>query len=83
MEMLAMILFFGGMLVSVVSGIWFLIIAFSESILWGLGCMFIPFVGLIFLCLNFSDTWKPFVVNLVGVAMAFAGFMIGAGSVSP
>ena len=58
-----------GVILSVIGGIWFLIVAFQESVLWGLGCMFVPFVSLIFLITHWRDAAKPFGVSLLGSVM--------------
>ncbi len=64
-----------GVILSVIGGIWFLIVAFQESVLWGLGCMFVPFVSLIFLISHWRDAAKPFGLSLLGsviIAIALA-----------
>ena len=48
MEILGMILVGIGGITVLVGSIWFLVVTFQESLLWGLGCMFVPFVSLIF-----------------------------------
>jgi hypothetical protein len=62
-----------GFLIALVGQIWFLTVAFKESVGWGLGCLFVPFVSLIFLAQHFEETWRPWVVGVIGVAMFFAG----------
>ena len=37
-----------GGIVGCVGGIWLLVVAFQQHILWGLGSLFVPFVSLIF-----------------------------------
>ena len=59
----------GGFLLMLVGGIAFIVAAFRESILWGLGVMFVPFVSLIFLVLNWSRTKDSFFLQLYGVAL--------------
>lgn len=66
MEMLGLLLWVVGGIIGLVGGIWFLVVAFKESIWWGLGCLFVPFVGLIFLILHWSEAGKPFLVSLGG-----------------
>ena len=53
-----------GALFSIVGTLWLLMVIFKESILWGLGCLFLPFVGLIFLLKHWSVARKPFAVGL-------------------
>jgi hypothetical protein len=76
MEVIASILVVIGMLIAVVGGLWFLLVAFQESILWGLGCLFVPFVSLIFLVMHWDKAAKPFLVQLAGVVPLILGFAI-------
>ena len=41
-----------------------LIVAFQESLLWGLGSLFVPLVGLIFICLNWDVSKRPVLIKL-------------------
>ena len=69
-----------GAIIAVIAGIWFLVVAFSESVLWGLGCLLIPFVSLIFLIMHWDKAGKPFLVNVLGFALILGGsFMSGQG----
>ena len=51
-----------------------LIQAFRTSLLWGLGCIFVPLVSLFFVVCHWSEVKKPFLVNLgtIGAFLAFA-----------
>ena len=75
MEIIGMILMAIGGIIAIVGSIWFYIVAFSESIWWGLGCLIVPFVSLIFLIMYISDAGKPFLVSLGG------GVLMGLGVV--
>ena len=72
MEVLGTILFGIGAIISIVGGIWFIVVAFQESLLWGLGCMVIPFVSLIFLVMHWEEARKPFFVQLIAIIPLFA-----------
>jgi len=61
-----------------IGGIGFLIAAFKESIWWGLGCIFISPVSLIFLILNWSEAKNPFFLQLLGIAIVFVAAFSGA-----
>ena len=68
-----------GMGLGLLGGIWLLIVAFKESIWWGLGSLFIPFVSLIFVVLHWSVAKTPFLISLLSIVMVIAGaFMTGA-----
>ena len=60
MEGLGTVFCIMGMVMSCLAGIWFLITAFRESIWWGLGSLFLPFVDLIFLVMHWQEAKHPF-----------------------
>lgn len=66
-----------GVVVILVCDIFFIIAAFAESILWGLGVLFVPLVPIIFLVFYWDRVRKPFwVMMLVGVPMVFFGALL-------
>jgi hypothetical protein len=77
MTAIASILLFLGWLVSIVGGIMLLVVAFKESILWGLGCIFIPFVALIFIVMHWEQSKKPFFIELAGAVLVIIGIILG------
>ncbi|MCD4750705.1 MAG: hypothetical protein K8R59_15140 [Thermoanaerobaculales bacterium] len=46
-----------------------LIVAFKTHIGWGLGSLFIPFVGLVFVFMHWQKTKTPFLRSLICVAV--------------
>ena len=76
MEVVGMLLMIVGVIGSVIGGIWFLVAAFQESALWGLGCLFVPLVSLIFLIQHWDKAGKPFLVQLVALVPLAAGALI-------
>ena len=74
LSIVAFILLAIGGLAAAAGAIWFIIVAFKEGPLWGIGVMLIPFVSLIFLVKFWSDAWKPFVLQTLG------GFVVGIGA---
>lgn len=66
-----------GWLVALVGGIMLLIVAFRESVLWGIGCLIIPFVALIFVIMHWSAAKKAFFIQLAGLALIFIGVVLG------
>lgn len=79
MEVIGAILFLIGAIISFVGGIWFLIVAFGEGILWGLACLFIPFVSLIFLAAHWDHAKKPFGISVLGTLIAAVGGLMAPG----
>jgi len=53
-----------------------LIVAFKKHIGWGLGSLFIPFVGLVFVFMNWQETKTPFLRGLICVAVQIVGMVI-------
>lgn len=62
-----------GVGVSIIGGIGTLIAAFKTSILWGLGCLLIAPVSLIFLVAHWDVAKNPFFLQLAGFALIFLG----------
>lgn len=62
-----------GLAVFVIGGIGTLIAAFKTSILWGLGCLLLAPVSLIFLILHWDVAKNPFFLQLAGVALMLIG----------
>ena len=80
METVGMIIWGIGGLVAFIGFIWFLVVAFRQTIWWGLGSLFIPIVALIFLIMHWGDAAKPFFVWLIGavIMIVVAVLMPGA-----
>ena len=81
METLGMVLLAIGAIVSLIGGIWFLVVAFRASVWWGLGCIFIPFVSLVFLIMHWGEAAKPFFVSLLGAALIAAVALMMPGTI--
>ena len=62
-----------GIALLILGGIGALMVAFKTSILWGLGCLLIAPVSLIFLILHWDVAKNPFFLQLIGLALAFVG----------
>ena len=69
-----------GGLMMLVGGIMLLVAAFQQSVLWGLGCLFVPFVSLIFVIMFWNDAKNAFLIQIAGIGVYVVGaFVIGAG----
>lgn len=62
-----------GLVVAVVGQVMFLRVAFKRSLAWFFGCLFLPWVDIIFLCSNFKATAKPCGIAGFGVLIAGLG----------
>lgn len=69
-----------GMAVFATGSLMYAVAAFRTSMLWGLGCIFIPFVPVIFLFAHWKAARKPFVISILGLFTATAAlFLIKGG----
>ena len=66
----------GGLLVAIVASISFVIGAFRVGLWWGLGCLFVAPVGLVYLIKYWRLAKRPFLVKVAGLAAALVGFFI-------
>lgn len=62
-----------GGLVSLAAFVWLLVIAFKESTVWGLACLFIPFAVLVFAFKFWDEAKLPFFGILAGSFLSFFG----------
>jgi hypothetical protein len=69
-------LFLIGLLVSLVGWVMVISHAFRESVLWGLGCIFVPFVYLIFAITHWEDSKKGFLIGIGGAAIVLLGVLM-------
>jgi hypothetical protein len=63
-----------GLLICLVAGIWSLVVAFQRHVLWGLAVLLVPFAHFVFLFVAWAEAKKPFLIGLVGMLVAAAGF---------
>ena len=54
----------------------FIIAAFRVGIGWGLSCMFLPIVSLVFLIVHWKVAAKPLFVSLLGIGISFSGTLL-------
>ena len=73
----ALVPIFLGWLIAFAGGIWFLVCAFQDDALQGILCLFVPFYSLIYLITHFEEVKKPFLVQVVGTALALGGLCAG------
>ncbi len=67
MAALAMILWGVGAVLGAVGGIWILVLAFKKHVGWGIGCLLVPGLSLIFALMNLKDgAAKPLVISIIG-----------------
>lgn len=67
------VLLYIGLGIFIIGGIGTLIAAFKTSILWGIGCLLIAPVSLLFLIMHWSSAKNPFFLQLIGFGIMFIG----------
>ena len=77
MDVIGTIIIIIGVIVMIVGGIMLLIVAFKESIWWGLGSIFVPFVAIVFLIMHWQKAKKSFFIWLAGCAVYIVGMVLG------
>ncbi len=68
-------LLISGLIVFLIGSVAFLIATFRAGILWGLSCLFLPFVSLIFLFVHWKTAAKPFLVSMLGITICCLSIM--------
>jgi hypothetical protein len=62
-----------GLLICLVGGIWFIVVAFQRHILWGIAVLVVPLANLVFLLVAWAEAKKPFLINLAGTLLLLVG----------
>ena len=60
-----------GFAIFIIGGIKFLIAAFRTSLIWGLGCLVIAPVQIIYLVVHWDSAKSPFLIQLLGGFVLF------------
>ena len=79
---LSICLFLAGAVAVVIGNFWFIINTFRVHVFWGLGCLFLPFISLIFLFVHWKSAARPFVLSFVGIISVILGVFLGDSRVS-
>ena len=58
-------------------GLWVVVLAWQKGIVWGLGCLFVPVLQLIYVALNWKQTKSACFLLLAGFVAIFASAAIG------
>jgi hypothetical protein len=77
LAVLALILLWTGYALCFLAGLWIVIVAWQDSVLWGVGCFLFPFLQLIYIALNWKQTKSAFFVLIAGFAALLASGMAG------
>jgi hypothetical protein len=67
-----MFVYYGGLILMLIGGLWFMLRTFQQSIWWGLGCLICGIPSLFFLFIHWEKAKEPFFTQLFGVVLLFA-----------
>ena len=70
---MGMVLAILGVILALVGGIGILIAAFRESVVWGIGCLLLPIISIIFVIMHWEETKKPFLLKIAGIVLLVVG----------
>jgi hypothetical protein len=73
MALIQMMAVWGGIIFMLIGSVMILLEAFGASVLWGLGCLLLPFVQLLFVATHWHLVKKAFVIQMIGLAAFFGG----------
>lgn len=59
-----------------VGGIWLVVEAFRESLVWGFLVLFVPFAPLVFIIMNWNRAAPPFAVSIMSGMLCGMGFAL-------
>ena len=76
MDLLGYLLLGIGVFIALVYSIRFIIVAFQTSILWGLGCLLVPPVSLIFLFVHWKEAKLPFLRFFLCIPFFALGYVL-------
>ncbi|MBE7558616.1 hypothetical protein HS125_06615 [bacterium] len=78
MQTLAVVIFYTGAIIGILGYLGILYIAFSESVVWGLGCLCAPIVVFFFVFTHWEDAKPLFLVTVFGFLLQLAATFLGA-----
>ena len=77
---LHMILVGSGLVIFFIGGLWYTIETFRVGLLWGLSCLFLPLISVVFLFVHWRVAARPFFISMLGVALLISGtFLVPVG----
>lgn len=62
-----------GSIINLIGFVFWLIVTFRVGLLWGIGCLIVPFLCLLFAVLNWNDSKKPAIYTFVGSILCLMG----------
>lgn len=66
-------MYYLGIVLCLIGGLWIVVNAFRKNIWWGLGSLLIPFVAVVFAIMNFAQNKIPLILYIVGIVLVIVG----------
>lgn len=70
-------LFYLGWILSIIGGVWLIVLAFQDSILWGVLTLLIPCALLVFIVKAWPVTMRPTLISIAGSVISGIGVAMG------
>ncbi|HEY0704099.1 MAG TPA: hypothetical protein VGD60_15120 [Candidatus Acidoferrales bacterium] len=70
-------LFISGWLVAFAGTLWIIAAAWQRNILWGLICILVPVIQLVYIAAHWKDAKEGFFLQLAGVALIVLSWWMG------
>lgn len=77
MDAVGIVLIGLGGIAAVVGGLWVIVMAFQESVLWGLVCLLIGPAMIVFAIMHWEEAKTPFLISVAGSVVLVLGFVVG------
>lgn len=74
---MAPVLIWLGYVLCFAGGLWIVVLAFRKGILWGVGCLFVPILQLIYVALYWKQAKAAFFLQVTGLSAFFVSAVIG------
>ena len=74
---MASILLWLGYALCFLGGLWIIVLAWQKGILWGLACLFVPVLQLVYVALNWKESKSAFFLLILGLAALFLSAVLG------
>lgn len=71
-----LIILFTGLFMALLGSVRLLISAFRKSIVWGLGCLLVPFCGLVYIVVDWENAKSGFFLYLKGIGVLLASTVL-------
>jgi hypothetical protein len=66
-----------GWIFAFLGGLWIIVLAWQRSVVWGLGCILVPVIQIIYVVLHWKESKEAFFMLLGGLALIVIARVFG------